>query len=320
MKHLLISLLLLSSVNISAQTTVVKRQQKQQTTVNSNKSANDAARKRAEANRREQERQNELRQEQLRKEQEERLAKLNSPVIGTSTYTPIVNTYTVDGITFQMVEVRGGTFHMGHTSEQEVVGPNETPVHEVTLSNYYIGQTEVTQALWQAIMGNNPSRYIGSNLPVHKVSWNDCQDFIMRLNQKTGKHFRLPTESEWEFAARGGIKSQGTQFSGAYSINNCAWYEGNSGNTPHPVATKQPNELGIYDMNGNASEWCQDWYGGYSSTQKYKDPIGPNSGSSRVIRGGAWFAAASLCRVSRRNAYKPDEDITSGGLRLALSE
>ena len=157
----------------------------------------------------------------------------------------------VNGVSFEMARVEGGTFRMGATSEQEdEADSDETPVHSVTLSGYYIGKTEVTQALWQAVMGSNPSRFKGSDLPVECVSWNDCQEFIKKLNRLTGRNFRLPTEAEWEFACRGGNNSRGYKYSGSNDIDNVAWYWDNSGEKTHPVGTKAPNELGIYDMSG----------------------------------------------------------------------
>ncbi len=227
-------------------------------------------------------------------------------------------TFTVKGVTFTMVAVEGGTFMMGATSEQESDASSiEKPVHQVTLSSYYIGQTEVTQALWEAVMGKNPSKFKGDNKPVEEVSWDDCQDFVIKLNQLTGKRFRLPTEAEWEYACRGGKKSRGYKYSGSNTIRNVAWYDGNSSSKTHPVATKSPNELGIYDMSGNVLEWCQDWYGYYSSAAQ-TSPTGASSGSDRVSRGGCWYNSAWDCRSSNRHSYVPDYSLL--GLRLALSE
>ena len=225
-----------------------------------------------------------------------------------------------DGISVDMVRVEAGTFTMGATAEMKDPYDSEKPNHRVTLTNdYYIGKYEVTQALWQAVMGNNPSNFKGDNLPVEQVSWDDCQEFISKLNLITGKTFRLPTEAEWEYAARGGNKSRGYQYSGSNNLSDVAWYGDNSGSKTHTVGTKQPNELGIYDMSGNVWEWCQDWFGKYSSSSQV-NPTGANRGSYRVFRGGAWFFIARICRSSYRNFSSPDRCNIHLGLRLVLSE
>lgn len=226
-------------------------------------------------------------------------------------------TLTVNGIKYNMVWVDGGTFRMGATSEQGSEISDEKPVHSVTLSGYYIGKTEVTQVLWQAVMGSNPSYFEGDDLPVEQVSWDDCQEFIRKLNSLTGQNFRLPTEAEWEFACRGGNNSRGYKYSGSNYIDNVAWYDGNSGDKTHPVAMKSPNELGIYDMSGNVWEWCADWYGDYSSGRQ-TNPKGPYGGSYRVIRGGSWFICARGCRSSFRFNSFPSSRLDYLGLRLAL--
>ena len=177
---------------------------------------------------------------------------------------------------------------------------------------------EVPQALWEAVMGSNPSEYKGDNLPVEMVSWNDCQEFISKLNSLTGRKFRLPTEAEWEYAAHGGKKSRGYQYSGNSNISDVAWYDGNSGSKPHPVGTKQANELGIYDMSGNVYEWCSDWYGSYSSSSQM-NPTGADSGSGCVVRGGSWYDFARGCRLSYRGSITPFYRGNDLGLRLALS-
>ena len=236
-------------------------------------------------------------------------------------------TITVNGVSFKMVKVFGGTFQMGATSEQGGDSDSdERPVHYVSLSDYWIGETEVTQALWQAVMGSNPSEFTGdSQRPVENVSWNDCQTFIQTLNELTGMSFRLPTEAEWEFAARGGNSSQGYKYAGSNTVDNVAWYYFNSyalgSSSPdygtHPVATKSPNELGLYDMSGNVWEWCQDWYGSYSSSAQ-TDPVGPSSGSNRLRRGGSWNSNTRNCRVAYRNYGTPSSRDNSRGLRLAF--
>ena len=242
---------------------------------------------------------------------------------GSSSMASGSNTISIsvkDGISIDMVKVEAGTFMMGATPEMEKPDSDEKPLHQVTLTNdYYMGKYEVTQALWQAVMGSNPSYFKGDNLPVEQVSWKDCQKFISKLNKMTGRKFRLPTEAEWEYAARGGKKSRSYQYSGSSNISDVAWYDGNSGSKPHPVGTKQANELGIYDMSGNVYEWCSDWYGSYSSSSQ-TNPTGADSGSCRVFRGGCWINFARRCRLSYRDHNTPDERFYDLGLRLSLSE
>ena len=222
--------------------------------------------------------------------------------------------FNINGVQFTMIKVEGGTFQMGSTSGDS----DELPVHQVTLTNdYYIGETEVTQELWTAVMGSNPSYFKSSNqLPVEFVSWNACQTFITKLNALTGRTFRLPTEAEWEFAARGGNASESYTYSGSNNIGDVAWYSGNSSKT-HDVATKAPNELGIYDMSGNVWEWCHDWYGSYSS-EVQTNPTGPSSGSARVNRGGGWYSRAGDWRTANRNLNGASAVSYDLGLRLAL--
>ena len=223
-----------------------------------------------------------------------------------------------DGISIEMVRVEAGTFTMGATPEMKDPYDNEKPTHQVTLTNdYYICKYEVTQALWQAVMGNNPSYFKGENLPVDNVSWNDCQEFISKLNSIIGKNFRLPTEAEWEYAARGGNKSRSYQYSGSSNLSDVAWCRDNSGSKTHAVGTKQANELGIYDMSGNVWEWCQDWFSSYSNFSQV-NPTGTNSESRRVRRGGSLYNRC--CRSSYRNRGTPDGRHSDLGLRLVLSE
>ena len=227
-------------------------------------------------------------------------------------------TFMVGGVSFDMVWVEGGTFHMGATSEQsENAWDDENPVHSVTLSGYYIGKTEVTQALWKTVMGSNPSSFKGDNLPVECVSWDDCQEFIRKLSALTGQNFRLPTEAEWEFACRGGNNSRGYKYSGSNDIDSVAWYKDNSGGNTHPVATKLSNELGICDMSGNVWEWCSDWYDKYSS-ELLVNPKGPYDGTTHVDRGGSWISDAGHCRSSIRNYCSPVARYCYLGLRLSL--
>ena len=195
---------------------------------------------------------------------------------------------------------------------------DQMPTHSVTLSSYYICKYEVTQALWRAVMGSNPSYSKGDNLPVECVSWNDCQTFIKRLNSYTGRDFRLPTEAEWEFAARGGNYSRHYKYSGSNNLDDVAWHGDNSDRT-HPVGTKRPNELGLYDMSGNVFEWCSDWYGTYSSYSQ-TNPTGPDSGSYCINRGGAFAYGASRHRSTDRSYSTPDTYYYFLGLRLVLSQ
>ena len=224
-------------------------------------------------------------------------------------------TFTVGGVTFKMVAVQGGTFLMGLENGEGW----EKPVHQVTLSDYHIGETEVTQELWEAVMGTNPSYYEGSQLPVERVSWVDCQAFIAKLNTLTGKSFRLPTEAEWEYAARGGQKSHDYTYSGSNNIDEVAWYTNNSGSQTHNVKQKKPNELGLYDMSGNVWEWCSDWYGSYPS-YGVTNPQGASSGEARVVRGGSWGSNARYCRVAYRNfSFTPVISDKHLGFRLVLA-
>lgn len=238
-------------------------------------------------------------------------------------------TFTVNGVSFTMIYVEGGTFMMGATPEQGLFfDDDEKPVHQVILSDYYIGQYEVTQELWQTIMGTNPSEYKnGNSYPVEKVNWEECQHFISELNsmlsgQLEGKHFALPTEAQWEYAARGGLKSQGYKYAGSNNLAEVGWYESNSNGATHPVGQKLPNELGLYDMSGNVEEWCQDWYGPYSP-DKQTNPQGVSTGVWRVGRGNAYSSYEYFCHVSDRASAVPDGPFGFGhyeflGLRLVL--
>ena len=191
-----------------------------------------------------------------------------------------------DGISIEMVKVEAGTFMMGHTAEMEGTGFDSKPSHKVTLTNnYYMGKYEVTQKIWNAIMGLNPSKVKGDYLPVSNVSWTDCQKFINKLNNITGRNFRLPTEAEWEFAARGGNNSKKYRYSGSNVLSDVAWFGEINKDSPHLVGSKKSNELGIFDMSGNVYEWCSDWYENLSEYSQ-TDPIGAVVGTKRVIRGG----------------------------------
>ena len=217
----------------------------------------------------------------------------------------------------EMVFVEGGSFRMGCTKEQGKDCHNyEKPEHQVTLSSFYMGKYPVTQGEWKAVMGHNPAYFSkGDNYPVENVSWDDVQEFIRKLNMQTGKNYRLPTEAEWEYAARGGKKNLGYKFSGSNNVNNVAWHEGNSNESTHPVGAKQPNELGIYDMCGNVWEWCSDWSGPYSALAQ-TNPTGPGSGSYHILRGGSWRAPIADCRVSYRYDVTPGDHYYSLGFRI----
>ncbi|MBR5167061.1 MAG: SUMF1/EgtB/PvdO family nonheme iron enzyme [Salinivirgaceae bacterium] len=237
----------------------------------------------------------------------------------------------------QMEEVDGGTFWMGAHSNKIKTGflksepdtsipnydssaePDEWPVHQVEVSSFFIGKFPVTIKIWQTVMGNNPSRYTTPDLPIVSVSWNDCQEFIGKLNALTGKHFRLPTEAEWEYAARGGYRSKGYKYAGSDNADDVAWFEGNSSNERHIVGRKKPNELGLYDMSGNVLEWCQDWYGPYTKEDLQVNPTGPEKGQYRVIRGGCWCYSRMASRVSSRKTMFPGNTSENCGLRLAMS-
>ncbi|MBR4367588.1 MAG: SUMF1/EgtB/PvdO family nonheme iron enzyme [Bacteroidaceae bacterium] len=240
-----------------------------------------------------------------------------------STIDVVRQTFTVNGVSFNMILVEGGTFQMGATEEQlDDADNDEKPVHNVTLNDFMIGETEVTQELWEAVMDMNPSYFKGAKNPVERVNWLDCQEFISKLYSLTGERFRLPTEAEWEYAARGGNKSRKTKYSGSNTVDDVAWYVGNSSDTTHPVGTKQMNELGIYDMSGNVEEFCEDWYGeAYYSNSPHYHPKGPSQGSYRVVRGGCWFYGKQFCRVSNRDDEIPDRGERSSllGLRFACS-
>ena len=223
-------------------------------------------------------------------------------------------TFTVNGVSFKMIKVEAGTFEMGDDED------DDCPTHEVTLTrDYYIGETPVTQALWEAVMGNNPSQFQGRNRPVENVSWNDCMEFVKKLKRLTNQDFRFPTEAEWEFAARGGNSSEGYEFAGSDDLDDVGWYNDNSDDETHPVKRKSANELGIYDMSGNVWEWCWDWYDSdYYDESPERNPTGAASGSSRVGRGGSWSIDAGGCRVALRFRVRPGTRYYDLGFRLAL--
>jgi formylglycine-generating enzyme required for sulfatase activity len=224
-------------------------------------------------------------------------------------------TFCVGSVAIDMVFVQGGTFMMGCTEEQEGVCFREKAPHQVTANDFYIGKYEVTQMLWIHIMGYNPSHFEGDDLPVESISWDDVQEFIQKLNSMTGKEYRLPTEVEWEYAARGGSKSKKYKYAGSNKIDDVAWYDNNSDRKTHPVCTKQPNELCIYDMSGNVWEWVSDSDTSGVLARARRSPSGPN----RVVRGASWHDFNIACRVSNRANFYPDKGGSVLGFRLALS-
>ena len=239
--------------------------------------------------------------------------------------------FKVGGVTFNMIFVQGGTFQMGSYNGRD----NEKPVHIVTVSDFYMGELEVTQALWQEVMGTTvyqqrdkfrtdlPMSGVGANNPMYYVNHSEAEEFCGRLNQRLRGHlpdgysFALPTEAEWEYAARGGSKSNAYTYSGSNNLSDVGWYEDNSNESTHAVGMKRANELGLYDMSGNVWEWCSDWYGSYSGNS-LTNPRGPSSGSDRVLRGGCWVSSASYCRVAYRIDFGPSTRLCNFGFRLAL--
>ncbi|WP_052324551.1 SUMF1/EgtB/PvdO family nonheme iron enzyme [Haliscomenobacter hydrossis] len=245
--------------------------------------------------------------------------------LGGVVATPPINTNVPVTVTqpdeYGLVLVKGGTFTMGCTSEQ---GSDcydwEKPAHQVRVNDFHIGKYEVTQAQWRKVMGSDPPNlnFKGCDqCPVERVSWEDIQEFLRKLNAQTGKKYRLPTEAEWEYAARGGNQNNSYKYAGSNTLSEVAWFTDNSDSKTHPVGTKKANELGLYDMSGNVWEWCQDWYGGYSSNIQ-TNPTGAGSGFNRVFRGGGWSYGARNCRVSDRGNYTPTDRFYNLGFRLAL--
>lgn len=239
-------------------------------------------------------------------------------------------TETACGLNMRMIYVEGGTFTMGCTSEQEGdCFDNESPSRRTMVNSFYIGMFEVTQSQWEKVMGTtvyqqknmvHPDWQLpgaGSSYPMYYVSWSEAEEFCQRLSQQTGKTYRLPTEAEWEYAARGGKKAEDTKYSGSSDINKVAWYSGNNNGSIHPCGTKQANALGIYDMSGNVWEWCEDWYGIYIYTD-IDNPKGASAGEYRVVRGGSWTHYASYCRVSCHDRSKPDNRDHYGGFRVVM--
>lgn len=227
---------------------------------------------------------------------------------------PMVSKEFLDSIQNNLVWVTGGRFVMGDDGGEA----DEKPAHEVVVDGFAISKYPVTQRQWTVIMGSNPSEFTGCDqCPIDRVSWDDAQKFIAILNKLTGKYYSLPTEAEWEYAAKGGLEGKGFRYSGSDDIDQVGWYTGNSNRRPHVVGEKAPNELGLYDMTGNMWEWCQDWYAKfyYELNEKYS-PTGPSSGAGRVRRGGSWFTQAINCRVTTRNNVQQDYKDDSGTFRL----
>ncbi|MEX0315238.1 MAG: formylglycine-generating enzyme family protein [Allomuricauda sp.] len=240
----------------------------------------------------------------------------------------------------EMVKVKSGTFLMGCPSDKENCHEGERPAHRVNVDNFYIGKYEVTQKLWRDVMGNDPQDLEYKNCdscPVENVSWEEIQEFIDKLNRKTNKSFRLPTEAEWEYAARGGKKSRNYRFAGGNQLDEVAWFWKNSGDKPlngswdwdtivgnkgrtHAVGLKKPNELGLHDMAGNVGEWCQDWYDeAYYKKSPKVNPSGPKEGKYRVNRGGGWLSDGRYCRIIGRHYSEPGDKSPFMGFRLAHS-
>jgi len=255
--------------------------------------------------------------------------KIENPALRAETKRK--NAEAINSITQNMVKIQGGTFTMGCTREQSDCGSDEKPAHQVTISGFYMSKYEVTQAQWRAVMGasaslSNPSSFKDcDDCPVESVNYSDVQAFINQLNLITGKKFRLPTEAEWEYAARGGSASSvstgstsATMYSGSNNLDEVAWYNGNSGSRTHPVGQKKPNSLGLYDMSGNVWEWCSDMYDDtYYKTSPANNPKGPTSGSYRVVRGGSWVSDATSCRSANRFNDAPDDRYINFGFRLS---
>lgn len=232
--------------------------------------------------------------------------------------------FTVNGVTFKMVKVEGGTYSMGATPEQGTEAQmNEKPVHEVTVEDFWIGQTEVTQALWKAVTDYNPSYTRWPECPVDKVSWQECKSFVEMLQELTGLEFRLPTEAEWEYAARGGKYSKGYKYAGSDNVDDVAWHVGNAEEKSHPVASKKPNELGLYDMSGNVYEWCEDKYLMYDGSEPQYSQKMLKSDKKRefhIERGGCWNYGPTMCRTAYRHAGNYTHMYAYDGLRLALTK
>lgn len=252
----------------------------------------------------------------------------DNPILDPNVQDDSVNsmkkTFTVKGVEFSMVYVEGDSFDMGATPEQGIYAAfDEKPSVKVTVSSFYLGITPVSQALWKAVMSCNPSHHQGDDLPVERVTWFECQEFVKKLSAMTNENFRLPTEAEWEYAARGGKHAAHKRYAGAddNDLGAFIWCNDNSNGVSHQVGSLNPNELGIYDMSGNVSEWCADWYfNSYNNNNDKVNPQGPSSGIAKVIRGGSWSDKKMACRVSKRLSLNPNYKSKLVGLRIAKSK
>ena len=253
------------------------------------------------------------------------------PTRTTTTTTYQDFTETAWGVNMKMIWVEGGDFLMGCTSEQGNCESDEQNVRRVTVDGFYIGMLEVTQSQWEKVVGTSiyqqwtkagysgsPSRGVGPDYPMYCVSWDEAMEFCRLLSNKTGRTYTLPTEAQWEYAARGGNKNEGAKYAGSNMIDAVAWYTDNSGSSTHIVGSKRANALGIYDMSGNVWEWCKDWYASSYVSYDTNNPVGPSSGSCRVVRGGSWSYGASYCRVADRNNYSPGFRSYYLGFRVVL--
>ena len=221
----------------------------------------------------------------------------------------------------EFVKIPAGSYMRGCNANWENCSSDETPQRRISISSFWLGTYEVTQAQWVEVMGSNPSKFKGRNNPVEQVSWHDAQEFVRRLNAKEGHNrYRLPTEAEWEYAARAGSTSAYSFGDEEDNLGAYAWFDGNSGEKTHPVGQKRPNNWGLYDMHGNVWEWVQDWYGkNYYASSPTENPRGPSAGENRVLRGGSWRDIARYCRVAFRYNLTPDNRYDDSGFRLALS-
>lgn len=239
-------------------------------------------------------------------------------LVSVAQVSPARKTISFEGLSFDMILVEGGDFVMGALKGHAELNHDDQPGFVVSLSDFYIAETEVTQGLWYAVMGNNPSFFSGDDsLPVDNVSWNDCQKFVKKLSEMTGEQFRLPTEAEWEYAARGGKYTHHYEFAGSNDVDSVAWYDMNSNDMSHPVKHLAPNELGLYDMSGNVWEWINDKYSNYTSTPKV-NPQGGTSGNMRLDRGGSWYNQKSKVTVLHRGRYSPNFKNKLTGFRIVM--